>query len=67
VILLDADILLIDVRYPNDARFLVNRQFLDHIRAGSVAVGITSQALLEVVGILSFNLSAARVVQLQNS
>ena len=64
MILLDADVLLIDVRYPNDARFLVNRQFLDQIRAGSVVAGITSQALLEVVGILSFNLSAARVVQL---
>lgn len=64
MILLDADILLIDVRYPNDARFAVNRQFLDQLRAGAVAAGITSQALLEVVGILSFNLSAARIVHL---
>ncbi len=66
MILLDADVLLIDLRYQNDARFPVNRQLLDEIQKGAVAAGITSQALLEVVGILSFNLSPASIQQLPN-
>lgn len=64
MILLDADVLLIDLRYQNDARFPANRQVLDQINQGNVAAGITSQALLEVIGILSFNLSSASVAQL---
>ena len=64
MILLDADILLIELRYPNDSRFAVNRQLLDNIQAGRVRAGMTVQALLEVVGVLSFNVSAARVPRL---
>ncbi|HEV3146899.1 MAG TPA: hypothetical protein VGZ47_23630 [Gemmataceae bacterium] len=64
MILLDADVLLIDVRYPNDQRFAVNRQALDEIRARGLAAGITAQALLEVVGILSFNVSTGNVPKL---
>jgi hypothetical protein len=64
VIVLDADVLLIDIRYPNDARFPVNRQLLDRIQAGNVTAGITAQALLEVVGILSFNLPSGRIARL---
>ena len=64
MILLDADVLLVDLRYPSDARFPVNRQTLDRIHADGVAVGITSQALLEIIGILSFNVSPPRVPRL---
>jgi len=34
VILLDADVLLIDLRYQNDASFPANRQVLDQINQG---------------------------------
>ena len=64
MILLDADILLIELRYRNDTRFAVNRQILDIFQAGHVRVGMTAQALLEVVGVLSFNISSARVPRL---
>lgn len=64
MILLDADVLLIDVRYPNDTRFPVNRQFLARVRAGAVPAGMTVQAVLEVVGISSFNLTPARIGEL---
>lgn len=64
MILLDADILLIELRYKNDSRFPVNRQILENVRSGVVRAGVTVQALLEVVGVLSFNVSAARVPRL---
>ena len=66
MIVLDADVLLIDIRYPQDARFARNRQFLDRLKTESVAAGITSGTLLEVIGVLSFNLSAAHIAPLMN-
>jgi hypothetical protein len=60
VILLDSDIILIAMRYPNDPKFSVNHQALQHIQAEQLAAGITLQALLEVVGILSFNITSAQ-------
>ena len=64
MILLDADVLLIDIRYPTDTRFAVNRRTLERLRDDGRASGITSQALLEVVGVLSFNVSESRISQL---
>lgn len=64
MIFVDADVLLIDLRYRNDAKFAVNRQTLDLLRSGEYQAAITVQALLEVVGVLSFNLAAASVVRL---
>lgn len=64
MILLDADLLLIDIRYPNDARFSVNRHCLDLLKPEQMEAGITQQALLEVVGVLSFNVSPAHVPRL---
>jgi hypothetical protein len=64
MILLDSDILLIDLRYPNDPRFAINRQALQQLRSDNIPLGLTSQVLLETVGILSFNVSPARVAQL---
>lgn len=61
MILLDADVLLLDIRYPNDARFATNRATLDRLRDEAWNVGVTVQALLEVVGILSFNVSPAKL------
>lgn len=64
MILLDSDVILIDQRYQNDPRYALNRQMIEFARTNSIALGITSQALLEVVGILSFNVSPAAVPSL---
>jgi hypothetical protein len=64
MILVDSDVVLIDLRYVNDPKFGVNRQTLQQVQADKIPLGITSQSLLETVGILSFNTSAARVAQL---
>ncbi len=61
MILLDADVLLIDIRFPRDANFAVNQQLLERLRSERRAAGIAAQALLEVVGILSFNVSPAKI------
>ena len=61
MILLDADVLLLDIRYPGDARFAPNRTALDRFRNEGWRVGVTVQALLEVVGILSFNVSPLKL------
>lgn len=67
MILLDSDVLLIDQRYRNDPRYAVNRQALEFAQTHSIAIGITAQALLEVIGILSFNVSPAAVPTLPTS
>jgi hypothetical protein len=64
VILLDSDVLLIDLRYPNDPRFAVNQQTLRQLHVETITLGCTPQVLLEVVGILSFNVSPGDVQQL---
>jgi hypothetical protein len=64
VILLDGDVLLIDQRYTNDPKFARNQQALQQIQADGLDLGITAQALLETVGILSFNTPPAQVPQL---
>jgi hypothetical protein len=61
VILIDSDVLLIELRYRNDARFAVNRQALQQAQADPVPLGITSQVLLEVVGNLSFGTSPQQI------
>ena len=61
MILLDSDVLLLDLRYRNDPKSAVNRQALQQLRAANLALGITSQALLEVVEILSFNIPAGDI------
>jgi hypothetical protein len=67
VILLDSDVLLIDQRYQNDPRYLVNRQAIELAQANSVSLGLTAQAFLEVIGILSFNLSPAALAALPSA
>lgn len=64
MILVDTDVLLIDTRYQNDPKHHVNRQALDEIRADGITLGITAQTLLEIVGILSFNVSPGDVSKL---
>jgi len=61
MILLDADILLLDIRYPRDVRFATNTRLLKALSEGGLTRGITLYALLEVIGILSFNLSTEQL------
>ncbi|MGH7965050.1 MAG: hypothetical protein ACRERD_25105 [Candidatus Binatia bacterium] len=64
MIFLDADILLLAIRYPRDARFGTNERLLKTLQERGLARGITLYALLEVVGILSFNLPTDQIGQL---
>jgi hypothetical protein len=64
MILLDSDVLLIAHRYQKDARFPVNAQAIQQVQGAAIPLGITLQALLEVVGILSFNVPAGTVPRL---
>lgn len=66
MILLDADVLLIDLRYSNDSRFAVNQRLLHQLKAERRSVAMTSQAILEVVGVLSFNVAPAKIAALPN-
>ena len=61
MILLDSDVVLIDRRYPNDSRFTANQRALQHLWAGTVPLGITQQAILEVVGVLSYNVARSLI------
>jgi hypothetical protein len=57
VIILDANVLLIDRRYQRDPNYAVNRAALDALAASGASLGITTQALYEVVGVMSYQLS----------
>ena len=56
-LLLDSDVFLIDCRYQRDAKFPVNRRFLDEIEAQDIRRATTVFNLLEICGILTFNLN----------
>lgn len=57
MIFVDSNLFVIDLRYPADSNYRVNRRAL--ARLGRDGTGMTSLLnLLEVCGILSFNLSA---------
>jgi hypothetical protein len=61
MILLGADVLLLDIRYPRDVRFGANERLLKTLREQNIERGITLYALLEVIGILSFNLPTEQI------
>lgn len=46
MILLDADILVLDIRYPRDARFAVNERFLTTLQDHEISRGITPRHFL---------------------
>jgi len=64
MIVLDADVLLVDMRYDRDSRFLLNRQVLDQLRASPLPLAIVSHTLLEILGVSSFNLSRQGLLDL---
>jgi hypothetical protein len=67
VIVLDADVLVIDLSHPTDPNFTVNERFLDYLAANNIARGITTQGLLEVVGKRSYQTPAALIPRLPAS
>lgn len=56
-VLIDSDVFLIELRYPRDLRYAKNKAFLDRVRSGELVGWTTVYNLLEICGILSFNLS----------
>ena len=56
--ILDADVILNDYRYLTDPKHAVTHQALDLLKQTGQPLGVTTQALLEVVGVLSFNVSS---------
>jgi len=64
VIVLDANVVLIDFRYRNDPTFAVNRRALNEAKARGVARTVPSQVVLEIVGVLSFGTRAEDVPKL---
>lgn len=63
-VFIDSDLFVRDLRYPRDARTEVNQKFLDKVRRRKIP-GVTSIFnLLEVCGILSFNLSPSSLIDL---
>lgn len=63
-VFIDSDIFVRELRYPNDAQSIPNQRFLEKIQSGKLK-GVTSVFnLLEVCGILSFNLSQDQLMQL---
>jgi predicted nucleic acid-binding protein len=63
LILVDTNIFVIDLRYKRDAHYEINRTFLDYIterRNGFTTI----VNLLELCGILSFNLNEQQLIEL---
>jgi predicted nucleic acid-binding protein len=60
---IDSNVFVIDLRYKRDRNYRLNRIFLD--MAADLKVGVTGVFnLLEICGILSFNLSERQLVEL---
>ena len=63
MILVDSNVFVIDLRYRRDPLFSVNRRFLNRLaKEGSGATTLFN--LLELAGILSFNLNRQQVLDL---
>ena len=67
MILLDADVLLIRLRFRQDPKAVENDRLLDLIRTGAVAAGVLQHTLLETVGMLSFNTASADIAGLYDA
>jgi len=64
MIVLDADVLVVDLRYGRDARFAANRKALDQLQQAQSPLAITCHTLLEILGILAFNYSTRDLLDL---
>ncbi|MCK4394304.1 type II toxin-antitoxin system VapC family toxin [Candidatus Bipolaricaulota bacterium] len=63
-VLIDTDVFVIDLRYHRDPKYSENRAFLERVRQGEFVGRITVYNLMEVCGILSFNLSPQSLEEL---
>jgi len=63
-VLIDTDVFVIDLRYHLDHKYSENRAFLERVRQGEFVGRITLYNLMEVCGILSFNLSPQSLEEL---
>ncbi len=63
LVLVDTNVFVIDLRYKRDTNFTVNRAFLDHIAERKNGF-TTIVNLLELCGILSFNLNETQLTEL---
>jgi hypothetical protein len=64
VIILDADVLIVDLAYPNDPNYPTNRRFLDYVALNGIDSQVTTQGLLEVIGKRSYNTPVAAIAGL---
>lgn len=63
-VFIDTDIFVRDLRYQRDVNIVANQQFLEKVRNRKIK-GVTSVFnLLEVCGVLSFNLSQENLLKL---
>jgi predicted nucleic acid-binding protein len=63
LVLIDSNVFVIDLRYKQDSHYRANRKFLDAI--GEAGTGFTTIVnLLEICGILSFNLKDRQLREL---
>lgn len=66
-VFIDSDLFVRDLRYPRDARTEINSRFLNGVRTKKIS-GVTSLFnLLEVCGILSYNLTPQDLLNLYAS
>lgn len=63
LVVIDSNVFIIDLRYHRDPNFVENRRFLDAI-ASSESGATTIFNLLEVCGVLSFNLNERQLAEL---
>ena len=59
MVAIDSDIFLIAHRYVRDVRAEINARFLAEVKTAAPALTIYN--LMEILGVLSFNLSAAQM------
>jgi hypothetical protein len=64
MIVIDANLLVIDLSHPGDPNFAINRRFLEHLALNGIERGMTTQGLLEVVGKRSYQTPVALIPHL---
>lgn len=64
MVVIDSDVLLLAFAFQNDSRQEINQKFLEFVQTAQPATTIYN--VMEVVGQLSFNLSAERLDQWQS-
>lgn len=62
VVVIDSNVFIIDLRYQNDKNFAVNSKFLKLVAAKRRGV-VSLVNLLEIIGILSFNLNERQLLE----